>query len=230
MHKTIAVAAALLVLACGSQQPKTETASAADTAVTAAPAETTPPTPPESISAQPGTTKAGILTDTLDPTRLPKDLYITIKVRDFGTMKVKFYTEDAPKNVANVANNAIKGFYNGLTFHRIVPGFVVQGGDPKGDGTGGPGYTVPAEIKRKHEKGAMAMARTGDAVNPKKESSGSQFYLCLEALPMLDGNYTVIGKLVEGMDVLQRIGAVKTGPNDRPVTPVVMESVTVSTN
>lgn len=163
----------------------------------------------------------GMLKDTLVSTDLPEQLFITIKVKDFGTMKVAMFTKDAPLNVTNVANLAIKGFYNGLTFHRIEPGFVVQGGDPKGNGTGGPGYTVPAEIKRKHEKGSMAMARLGDAVNPEKRSSGSQFYFCLQPLPMLDGQYTVIGKIIEGMDVLEKLGQA------RP--PVIMESVIVST-
>jgi cyclophilin family peptidyl-prolyl cis-trans isomerase len=170
-----------------------------------------------------------VLKDTLTAKTLPADLFLTIKVRDFGTLKVRFYAQDAPKNVLNVANLAIKGFYNGLTFHRVVPGFVAQGGDPKGDGTGGPGYTIAAEIKRKHEKGSMAMARTGDQVNPKRESSGSQFYLCLQPLPQLDGQYTVIGQLTEGMDVLDRIGAVRTLPGDRPEKPVVIEAATVTT-
>ncbi|MFO7650185.1 MAG: peptidylprolyl isomerase [bacterium] len=235
MRKLIICAAALLVLACGGAPKPAEPAAApAETTAAVTPDTTAPQSTPEPAAAPaaaptaPG--KAGTLKDTLVATNLPKDLFITIKVRDYGTMKVKFYTEDAPKNVTNVANNAIKGFYNGLTFHRIVPGFVVQGGDPKGDGTGGPGYTVPAEIKRKHDKGALAMARTGDQVNPRKESSGSQFYLCLAPLPMLDGNYTVIGQIVEGMDVMEKIGGVKTGGQDRPVNPVVMEQVTVSTN
>ncbi|MEO0080077.1 MAG: peptidylprolyl isomerase [candidate division WOR-3 bacterium] len=173
--------------------------------------------------------EGGFLKDTLVASNLPENLFITIKVKDYGTMKVQFYTKDAPKNVTNVANLAIRGFYNGLTFHRIVPGFVVQGGDPKGDGTGGPGYTVEAEIRRNHEKGSMAMARLPDQVNPEHRSSGSQFYLCLRPLPQLDNQYTVIGKLVEGMDVLERLGQVPTGPGDRPLTPVVIEQVTVST-
>ncbi len=163
----------------------------------------------------------GALKDTLTPDNLPEKLFLTIKVKDFGTIKVEMFTKDAPLNVTNVCNLAIKGFYNGLTFHRIEPGFVVQGGDPKGDGTGGPGYTVPAEIKRKHEKGSMAMARLSDEVNPERRSSGSQFYFCLQPLPMLDGKYTVIGKIVEGMDVLDRLG------QTRP--PVVMEWVAAST-
>ncbi len=167
------------------------------------------------------TEQPGLLKDTLVATNLPEPLFLTIKVKDFGTMKVAMFTKDAPLNVTNVCNLAIKGFYNGLTFHRIEHGFVVQGGDPKGDGTGGPGYTVPAEIKCKHEKGSMAMARLPDQVNPNKESSGSQFYFCLQPLPQLDGKYTVIGKIVEGMEVLDNLGKV------RP--PVTIESMTVST-
>lgn len=165
---------------------------------------------------------AGTLKDTLTPDNLPEKLFLTVKVKEFGKIKVQMFPNDAPLNVCNVTNLAIKGFYHGLTFHRIVPGFVVQGGDPKGDGTGGPGYTVTAEIKRKHEKGSMAMARLSDEVNPEKRSSGSQFYFCLQPLPQLDGNYTVIGRIVEGIDVLDRLGEA------RP--PVVIESITASTD
>jgi len=211
MNKTLmVVAAAALIFACVRQPAKPPAA---------------PPPKSDSTAAEPG----GALTDTLTAETLPDNLFMTIKVRDHGTMKIKFHTQDAPKNVTNVANLAIRGFYNGLTFHRIVPKFVVQGGDPKGDGTGGPGYTVEAEIKRRHEKGSLAMARTGDAVNPQRRSSGSQFYLCLEPLPQLDGGYTVIGDMVEGLDVLAALGAVKTGAGDKPVEPLVMESVFVTT-
>lgn len=178
--------------------------------------EATKPAPAPTMEEQPG-----LLKDTLVATNLPEKLFLTIKVEDFGTMKVEMFTKDAPLNVTNVANLTIKGFYNGLTFHRIEPGFVVQGGDPKGDGTGGPGYTVPAEIKRKHEKGSMAMARLPDQVNPNKESSGSQFYFCLQPLPQLDGKYTVIGKIVVGVDVLEKLGQA------RP--PVIIELMTAST-
>ena len=94
---------------------------------------------------------------------------------------------------------------DGLTFHRVEPGFVVQGGDPTGTGSGGPGYTIPAEIKRPHPKGALAWARTGDAVNPERRSSGSQFYITLDATPFLDGGYTVFGQTTKGMDVVEKI-------------------------
>jgi len=122
-----------------------------------------------------------------------------------GEIVIKFLPEDAPKHVENFVKLSNKGFYNGLTFHRVEPGFVVQGGDPAGNGTGGPGYTIPAEIKAKHVDGAVAMARLGDAANPKRESSGSQFYICMGPQSFLDGGYTVFGKVVEGMDVVRKI-------------------------
>jgi peptidyl-prolyl cis-trans isomerase B (cyclophilin B) len=228
----LTIAVALLVVGCGAPkpaqpaaQPPTEPpAVAADTAQKAAPADTNaamPATPPPAAK--------GMLTDTLEVTKLPENLYFNIKVKDYGTMKIQFYTKDAPKNVTNVANLGIKGFYNGLTFHRLIPGFMIQGGDPSGNGTGGPGYTVPAEIKKQHTKGAMAMARTGDQVNPERRSSGSQFYICFQPTPQLDGQYTVIGQLVDGMDVLAKLEKVPTGAMDKPTTPVVMEKVWVTT-
>jgi len=122
-----------------------------------------------------------------------------------GDIVIKFLEQDAPKHVANFIKLAREGFYDGLTFHRVEPNFVIQGGDPKGNGTGGPGYTIPAEIKAPHVDGAVAAARLGDAVNPTKASSGSQFYICLGPQHFLDGNYTVFGQVIEGMDVARKI-------------------------
>lgn len=122
-----------------------------------------------------------------------------------GDIVCELYPDKAPLSVTNFVQLANQGFYKGLTFHRVVPGFVVQGGDPKGDGTGGPGYTVKAEIGLPHAKGALAWARQGDQVNPERRSSGSQFYITLEATPHLDGQYTVFGQTVSGMDVVQQI-------------------------
>lgn len=122
-----------------------------------------------------------------------------------GTIVIELYPESAPKTVANFETLVNKGFYNGLTWHRVVPDFVIQGGDPDGTGAGGPGYTVPAEIKEKHLRGSVATARTGDEVNPKRESSGSQFYICLEPQPGLDGQYTVFGGVIKGMDAVDKI-------------------------
>lgn len=109
----------------------------------------------------------------------------------------------APQTVNNFVFLARQGFYDGLTFHRVEPGFVIQGGDPLGLGSGGPGYTVPAEIGLSHIEGAIAMARKGDQVNPTRASSGSQFYITLAPQPNLDGNYTVFDQVVEGMGVVK---------------------------
>jgi peptidyl-prolyl cis-trans isomerase B (cyclophilin B) len=111
----------------------------------------------------------------------------------------------APQTVNNFVFLARDGFYDDLTFHRVAPGFVIQGGDPLGTGIGGPGYTVPAEIELKHVKGAIAMARKADDVNPERASSGSQFYITLDETPFLDGAFTVFGRVVEGMDVVESI-------------------------
>jgi len=116
-------------------------------------------------------------------------------------IRIDFFPEDAPKTVENFVTLAKKGFYDGLTFHRIVPDFVVQGGCPKGNGTGGPGYQIKAEFnKQKHLRGSVAMARSQHP-----DSAGSQFYITYGPTPHLDGNYTVFGKVVEGMEHVDRI-------------------------
>ncbi len=134
-----------------------------------------------------------------------------------GTVVIELYPKLAPKTVENFETLVKKGFYNNLTFHRVEPGFVVQGGDPKGNGTGGPGYTVPAEIDptEHHLRGSVATARTGDEVNPERRSSGSQFYICLGPQPGLDGQYTIFGGVVEGMAVVDKI---RKGDHMRKIT------------
>jgi peptidylprolyl isomerase/peptidyl-prolyl cis-trans isomerase B (cyclophilin B) len=118
-----------------------------------------------------------------------------------GEIRFEFYPEDAPKTVENFVTLAKKGFYNGLNFHRVVPDFVVQGGCPKGNGTGGPGYMIKAEFnKQKHVRGTLAMARSQSP-----DSAGSQFYICYGATPHLDGQYTVFGHVVSGMEHVDRI-------------------------
>lgn len=154
--------------------------------------------------------------------------FVTLDVKGYGKIKIELNTEKAPKSSANFAKLASEKFYDGLTFHRIIDGFVVQGGDPDGTGAGGPGYTVPAEIGLLHKKGSVAMARQADQVNPTRASSGSQFYIALQDLPMLDGQYTVFGQVVEGMDIVDKLGKVETGPGDMPLTPITIISATVS--
>lgn len=140
-------------------------------------------------------------TPTVDPAKKYHGVIETSK----GTIEVELYAKEAPLSVTNFVQLAQTHYYDGLTFHRVEPGFVIQGGDPRGDGTGGPDYTVKAEIGAKHVRGALAWARTGDNVNPQRRSSGSQFYITLAPTPFLDGQYTVFGKTVKGMDVVERI-------------------------
>jgi peptidyl-prolyl cis-trans isomerase B (cyclophilin B) len=136
---------------------------------------------------------------------------------DRGDIVLELYAGEAPKTVANFEKLSKDGFYDNLKFHRVEPGFVVQGGDPAGNGTGGPGYELPAEISptEKHIRGTLAMARRGDQVNPDRKSSGSQFYICLAPAPFLDGQYTVFGGVVEGMSVVDQI---KVGDHIKKVT------------
>ncbi|MCD6413153.1 MAG: peptidylprolyl isomerase [Elusimicrobia bacterium] len=128
-------------------------------------------------------------------------------VTEKGTIVCELYPKEAPKTVENFIRLSKKGFYGNLTFHRVVPDFVIQGGDPKGNGTGGPGYTLPAEISPnlRHIAGALAMARLPDRINPERRSSGSQFYICLKDNFFLDGKYTIFGMVVRGMDVVRKI-------------------------
>ena len=138
-----------------------------------------------------------------------------ITLENGNEIRIDFYPEDAPKTVENFVTLAKKGFYNGLTFHRVVPDFVVQGGDPKGNGTGGPGYTIKAEFnKQKHVRGSLAMARSQHP-----DSAGSQFYITYGPTPHLDGNYTVFGEVTSGMEHVDRI---KQG--DRMKSVVIVEA------
>jgi peptidyl-prolyl cis-trans isomerase B (cyclophilin B) len=122
-----------------------------------------------------------------------------------GDITCELYANKAPLSVTNFIQLVNKGFYNGLIFHRVVSDFVIQGGDPDGTGRGGPGYTLPSEIGLPHLKGALAWARTGGPANPQKRSSGSQFYITLDKIPYLDGEYTVFGQTTNGFEVVKKI-------------------------
>jgi cyclophilin family peptidyl-prolyl cis-trans isomerase len=148
----------------------------------------------------------------------------------FGKIVVDLYDKDAPKTVANFIKLAKEGYYNGTTFHRVIPGFMIQGGDPNSkdddrsnDGTGGPGYTVEAEIKRDHKRGTVATARLGDEVNPEKRSSGSQFFINVKDNDFLNRNYTVFGNVIAGMDVADKIAGVPRDKRDNPNEKVEMK-------
>ena len=126
---------------------------------------------------------------------------VVIVMEKGGEIRLELYHADAPKTVESFVTLSRKGFYDGLSFHRVVPGFVAQGGDPRGDGTGGPGYTLPAEFnRRKHLRGTVAMARSQHP-----DSAGSQFYICFAPAPHLDGSYTVFGQVVSGLEVVDGI-------------------------
>ena len=119
----------------------------------------------------------------------------------YGTIEAELYSEDAPKTVARITELANKNFYDGLTFHRVIPGFVAQGGDPSGNGTGGSGTKLKAEFnKRKHLEGTLAMARSSHP-----DSADSQFYICLGAQPKLDNQYTIFGQVVKGLEVVKKL-------------------------
>ncbi len=132
----------------------------------------------------------------------PHATHATIETNK-GTIELDLYPDVAPNTVDNFAKLTNKGFYNGLTFHRYEPDFVIQGGDPQGNGTGGPGYNIKAEFNNKHHiEGTLAMARAWDP-----DSAGSQFYICLAPAPHLDGQYTVFGQVTKGMDVVHKLRA-----------------------
>lgn len=149
------------------------------------------------------------------PARAAAEPQVVVLETTQGEIVIKLHTQDAPKTAANFLKLARQGFYDGTSFHRVIANFMIQGGDPNSkdtnpanDGTGGPGYTVPAEIKLPHVRGAVATARQGDQVNPKRESSGSQFFIDLAKLPSLDqGGYTVFGQVIQGMDAVDKIAA-----------------------
>jgi peptidyl-prolyl cis-trans isomerase B (cyclophilin B) len=140
-----------------------------------------------------------------------------------GTIKIKFLPKQAPNHCKNFILLTEKGFYNGLKFHRVVPQVLIQGGDPKGNGSGGPDWTLDAEFSDlPHKRGTLSTARRPDDIN----SAGSQFFLCLKPMPMLDKQYTIFGEVIEGIDVLDKIGNSPTR-GETPVVPPVMKKVTI---
>ncbi len=141
-----------------------------------------------------------------------------------GDFTVELFDDKAPATAKNFADLAQKGYYDGLVFHRVIDGFMIQGGCPEGTGTGGPGYTIKDEFHRDlhHDsKGILSMANAGP------NTGGSQFFITLAATPWLDNKHAIFGRVTDGLDVVEKIGKVKTGRNDRPVDEVKMEKVTV---
>ena len=156
---------------------------------------------------------------------------VTITMANGEVMKAELYPEIAPNTVNNFISLVKKGYYDGLIFHRVIAGFMIQGGCPDGNGMGGPGYSIKGEFSQngfkntlKHTEGVLSMAR---AMNP--NSAGSQFFIMHENSPHLDGQYAAFGKLVEGLDVVDSIAQVGTDWSDRPMVPQIIESMTVET-
>ena len=156
---------------------------------------------------------------------------VTFTMENGDVMKAELYPEIAPASVNNFVNLVQKGFYDGLIFHRVIAGFMIQGGDPEGTGMGGPGYCIQGEFASngfnndlKHTRGVLSMARS-----MRPDSAGSQFFIMHANAPHLDGDYAAFGKLIEGEDVLDKIAGVDTDYSDRPRKPQVMKTVTVET-
>ena len=141
-----------------------------------------------------------------------------------GTIKLELFAKQTAVTVDNFIKLAKNGFYNGLTFHRVIDGFMIQGGCPRGDGTGGPGYSIKDEFVpdlRHNEPGILSMANAGP------DTGGSQFFITLAPTPWLDGKHTVFGRVIEGMDVVRKIGKTQTDDNDRPINPVMISSIRI---
>jgi len=156
---------------------------------------------------------------------------VTIQLSNDKIIKLELYPEVASNTVNNFISLINKGFYDGVIFHRVIPGFMIQGGDPEGTGMGGPGYSIAGEFssngfenKLKHTRGVLSMARTGEP-----DSAGSQFFIMVADAPSLDNEYASFGKVTEGMDAVDEIVNQTTGANDRPKTPISMKKVTVDT-
>lgn len=162
----------------------------------------------------------------------PKELPVaTIIIKDYGTIEAELYPHIAPNTVNNFIFLANTDFYDGLTFHRVIKDFMIQGGDPNGDGTGGPGYSIKGEFTKnkfkndlKHTEGILSMARSQN-----KNSGGSQFFIMTKDSPHLDGQYASFGKVTTGLDIVHKIENSKTGSNDKPVKNIIIESIKVDT-
>jgi peptidyl-prolyl cis-trans isomerase B (cyclophilin B) len=158
---------------------------------------------------------------------------VTMNIKDYGTVTIELYPEKAPNTVNNFVTLANGGFYDGLTFHRTIEGFMIQGGDPEGIGTGGPGYSIPGEFASngytendlKHTKGVISMARSQSP-----DSAGSQFFIMSADSPHLDDKYAAFGEVTSGIEIIEAIEKVATNSMDKPLEDVVIESVTVDTN
>ncbi|MFC3801727.1 peptidylprolyl isomerase [Cohnella sp. GCM10012308] len=203
----------LLVAGCGARNNQNESGGASSPAATE--------TASASESAAPS----------FDPSS-DNDPVVTIEMDSGDKIVIELYPKVAPNTVNNFISLVKKGFYDGTIFHRVIPGFMIQGGDPEGTGGGGPGYTIKGEFSANnvdnqllHTRGVLSMARRGDS----NDSAGSQFFIMAADYPSLNGQYASFGKVVTGLETVDKIVALPTGEQDRPVEPPVMKKVTVDT-
>ncbi|MDP1677650.1 MAG: peptidylprolyl isomerase [Bacteroidota bacterium] len=163
----------------------------------------------------------------------PQKGFVVVET-SLGKITIQLNDSAAPKHSANFRKLAKEGFYDSTTFHRVIPGFMIQGGDPNSKnadrnshGMGGPEYRIDAEIGLTHERGVIAAARQGDQINPQRMSNGSQFYITVTDAKFLDGQYSVFGKVLEGMDIADKIVAVPRDPRDNPLEKIIIKKVIV---
>lgn len=159
----------------------------------------------------------------------PNKVLVSMKIKDMGTVKLELYPDKAPQTVANFVSLAKSGYYNGLIFHRVIKGFMIQGGDPTGTGMGGPGYSIKGEFGANgfknpisHKRGVISMARTNIP-----NSAGSQFFICHQDSEFLDNNYAAFGMVTEGMEIVDSIAETPTNDNDKPLKDIIIESITI---
>lgn len=216
------LAAVLLIAGCGARNNEKQAggASSPSASATASASASTSASASASATASP-----------FDPAS-DNDPVVTIEMDSGDKIVVELYPKVAPNTVNNFISLVKKGFYDGTIFHRVIPGFMIQGGDPEGTGAGGPGYTIKGEFTENnfdnqllHTRGVLSMARRGDS----NDSAGSQFFIMVKDSPHLDGLYASFGKVVSGMETVDQIVALPTGENDRPNDPPVMKKVTVDT-
>lgn len=158
-----------------------------------------------------------------------KNVLVSMTIKDMGIIKLELYPDKAPHTVANFVALAKDGFYDGLIFHRVIKGFMIQGGDPKGIGTGGPGYSIRGEFidngfdnPISHQRGVISMARTNIP-----DSAGSQFFICHQDSTFLDKSYAAFGRVTEGIEIVDAIAEQATDQNDKPTKPVIIEKITI---
>jgi cyclophilin family peptidyl-prolyl cis-trans isomerase len=208
-----------------SEQPKPATQGSPLSLSSASPAPTSIPTQAQALNAV--APKTSSLSPQTQSASVTESTTATIQTSK-GNIEITFYPKDAPNTVANFVKLAKQGFYNGVIFHRVIKGFMIQGGDPTGTGGGGPGYQFADELNPStasyqagYKKGVVAMANAGPNTN------GSQFFIMLADYP-LPNNYTIFGKVIKGQEVVDEIGSAQTGPNYRPLDPVKMSTITVT--